>query len=151
MTGWGQTGPLAEAAGHDINYIALSGALHNIGYKGQEPVPPLNLVGDFGGGGMLLGQKVSPRVAQMRTLPEGIDQRSACRRIREIMGGLPIVCNRRKTTRAVNPKPGAVAFHIAAGNNIGPILPEGQRPGGSLIKFIPVGGQYELIIGMLII
>ncbi len=54
MTGWGQTGPMAQAAGHDINYIALSGALHAIGNKGGKPVPPLNLVGDFGGGGMLL-------------------------------------------------------------------------------------------------
>lgn len=54
MTGWGQEGPLARAAGHDINYIALSGALHSIGRKDQCPVPPLNLVGDFGGGGMLL-------------------------------------------------------------------------------------------------
>jgi alpha-methylacyl-CoA racemase len=54
MTGWGQQGPLAAAAGHDINYIALSGALHAIGRTGERPVPPLNLVGDFGGGGMLL-------------------------------------------------------------------------------------------------
>jgi len=54
MTGWGQHGPLAHAAGHDINYIALSGALHAIGRPGERPVPPLNLVGDFGGGGMLL-------------------------------------------------------------------------------------------------
>jgi alpha-methylacyl-CoA racemase len=54
MTGWGQEGPLAKAAGHDINYIALTGALHAIGREGQPPVPPLNLVGDFGGGGMLL-------------------------------------------------------------------------------------------------
>jgi alpha-methylacyl-CoA racemase len=54
MTGWGQTGPLAGAAGHDINYIALSGALHGIGHDGEKPVPPLNLVGDFGGGGMML-------------------------------------------------------------------------------------------------
>ncbi len=53
MTGWGQEGPLAKAAGHDINYIALSGALHAIGPR-DRPVPPLNLVGDFGGGGMLL-------------------------------------------------------------------------------------------------
>ncbi len=53
MTGWGQEGPLAKAAGHDINYIALTGALHAIGGKGK-PMPPLNLVGDFGGGGMLL-------------------------------------------------------------------------------------------------
>ncbi len=54
MTGWGQTGPLAHAAGHDINYISLSGALHAIGRAGERPVPPLNLVGDFGGGGMFL-------------------------------------------------------------------------------------------------
>jgi alpha-methylacyl-CoA racemase len=54
MTGWGQTGPLKDAAGHDINYIALSGALHAIGRAGEKPVPPLNLLGDFGGGGMLL-------------------------------------------------------------------------------------------------
>src|SRR5499427_4045756 len=54
MTGWGQEGPLAKAAGHDQNYIALTGALHAIGRRGQKPVPPLNLVGDFGGGGMLL-------------------------------------------------------------------------------------------------
>ncbi len=54
MTGWGQQGPMAQAAGHDINYIGLAGALHGIGRPGECPVPPLNLVGDFGGGGMLL-------------------------------------------------------------------------------------------------
>jgi alpha-methylacyl-CoA racemase len=54
MTGWGQTGPLAGTAGHDLNYISLSGALHAIGRRGERPVPPLNLVGDFGGGGMFL-------------------------------------------------------------------------------------------------
>jgi len=54
MTGWGQDGPMAHAAGHDINYIGLSGALHAVGRTGERPVPPLNLVGDFGGGGMLL-------------------------------------------------------------------------------------------------
>jgi len=54
MTGWGQEGPLSTAAGHDINYIGLSGALHGIGTAGNKPVPPLNLVGDFGGGGMFL-------------------------------------------------------------------------------------------------
>ncbi len=54
MTGWGQEGPLAHAAGHDINYIALSGALHSIGRRGDAPVPPLNLVGDFGGGALYL-------------------------------------------------------------------------------------------------
>jgi alpha-methylacyl-CoA racemase len=54
MTGWGQDGPLAPTAGHDIDYIGISGALHPIGRAGERPVPPLNLVGDFGGGGMLL-------------------------------------------------------------------------------------------------
>ncbi len=54
MTGWGQDGPYANMAGHDINYIALSGVLHAIGRKGEKPVPPLNLIGDFGGGGMML-------------------------------------------------------------------------------------------------
>ena len=54
MTGWGQEGPLAMAAGHDINYIALSGALHSIGRRGEAPVPPLNLIGDFGGGALYL-------------------------------------------------------------------------------------------------
>jgi alpha-methylacyl-CoA racemase len=54
MTGWGQDGPLAKAAGHDLNYIALTGALHAIGRPDSPPPPPLNLVGDFGGGGLLL-------------------------------------------------------------------------------------------------
>ena len=54
MTGWGQSGPLSNAAGHDINYIALSGVLGAIGKKDSPPPPPLNLIGDFGGGGMLL-------------------------------------------------------------------------------------------------
>jgi len=54
MTGWGQTGPYAPAAGHDINYIALAGALHAYGRAGEKPTPPINMVGDFGGGGMML-------------------------------------------------------------------------------------------------
>lgn len=54
MTGWGQTGPYAPAAGHDINYIALAGALAHMGRAGGVPTPPINLVGDFGGGGMLM-------------------------------------------------------------------------------------------------
>lgn len=54
VTGWGQDGPLAGAPGHDLNYIALAGALHAFGIPGEPPVPPLNLLGDFGGGGLLL-------------------------------------------------------------------------------------------------
>ena len=54
MTGWGQTGPRAQRSGHDMNYISLNGVLHAIGRAGERPVPPLNLVGDFGGGSMFL-------------------------------------------------------------------------------------------------
>src|SRR6476661_9885747 len=54
MTGWGQTGPRSQQAGHDINYISLNGLLHAVGRKGERPVPPLNLAGDFGGGSMFL-------------------------------------------------------------------------------------------------
>lgn len=54
MTGWGQFGPYAPYAGHDINYISLSGVLHTVGVKGEKPVPPVNYIGDFGGGGMML-------------------------------------------------------------------------------------------------
>jgi alpha-methylacyl-CoA racemase len=58
MTGWGQDGPYASAAGHDINYISLAGALAHFGRHGEPPTPPLNMVGDFGGGGMLLAYGV---------------------------------------------------------------------------------------------
>jgi alpha-methylacyl-CoA racemase len=71
MTGWGQHGPLAHAAGHDINYVALSGALHAIGRKGEPPVPPLNLVGDFGGGAMLLAFGLLAAVIEARNSGKG--------------------------------------------------------------------------------
>ncbi|HMO46429.1 MAG TPA: CaiB/BaiF CoA-transferase family protein [Rubrivivax sp.] len=66
MTGWGQTGPLAQRAGHDINYVALSGVLSTIGPAGGRPVPPLNLVGDYGGGGMLLALGVVAALLQVQ-------------------------------------------------------------------------------------
>ncbi|MBP6770645.1 MAG: CoA transferase, partial [Reyranella sp.] len=66
MTGWGQDGPLAARAGHDINYIALAGALHGIGRAGDAPVPPLNLVGDFGGGGLLLAFGIACGIIEAR-------------------------------------------------------------------------------------
>jgi len=71
MTGWGQDGPLAGRAGHDINYIALSGALHAIGRAGEAPVAPLNLVGDFGGGGMLLAFGIACGVIEARSSGRG--------------------------------------------------------------------------------
>ncbi|MFN3744728.1 MAG: CaiB/BaiF CoA transferase family protein [Hyphomicrobiaceae bacterium] len=71
MTGFGQDGPMAPRAGHDINYIALSGALHAIGQKGGPPIPPLNLIGDFGGGGMLLAFGVTCGILEARTSGKG--------------------------------------------------------------------------------
>jgi len=71
MTGWGQNGPLAPRAGHDINYIALAGVLNAFGRKGEAPVPPLNLVGDFGGGGMLLGFGVVCALLEARASGRG--------------------------------------------------------------------------------
>lgn len=70
MTGWGQTGPLAHTAGHDINYISLTGALHAIGTV-EQPLPPLNLVGDYGGGGMLLAMGVLAAVTRAQHSGEG--------------------------------------------------------------------------------
>jgi alpha-methylacyl-CoA racemase len=71
MTGYGQDGPMAQAAGHDIDYIALSGALEAIGRAGERPVPPLNLVGDFGGGGMLLAYGMVGAILGARTTGKG--------------------------------------------------------------------------------
>jgi alpha-methylacyl-CoA racemase len=71
MTGWGQDGPLAPTAGHDIDYIAISGALGPIGRAGEPPVPPLNLVGDFGGGGMLLAMGILAALVERATSGRG--------------------------------------------------------------------------------
>jgi alpha-methylacyl-CoA racemase len=71
VTGWGQDGPLARAAGHDINYIAISGALHAIGPRGEAPVPPLNLVGDYGGGGMYLAFGVACALLERQSSGRG--------------------------------------------------------------------------------
>ncbi|MEP6501735.1 MAG: CaiB/BaiF CoA-transferase family protein [Betaproteobacteria bacterium] len=71
MTGWGQDGPLAFTAGHDINYIAVAGALHAFGRAGDKPTPPVNLVGDFGGGGMLLAFGIVSAVLHARATGQG--------------------------------------------------------------------------------
>lgn len=71
MTGWGQTGPYAQAAGHDINYIALAGALAHFGRKGDKPTPPINMVGDFGGGGMMLAFAMSSALLHVARGGEG--------------------------------------------------------------------------------
>ena len=71
VTGWGQEGPLAASAGHDINYLAVSGALHPIGRSGEPPVPPLNLVADYGGGGMLLALGVVAAMYEVRQSGRG--------------------------------------------------------------------------------
>jgi alpha-methylacyl-CoA racemase len=71
LTGWGQDGPLAGAAGHDVNYISLTGALHAIGRAGERPVPPLNLVGDFGGGASSLAFGIVCALLESRTSGRG--------------------------------------------------------------------------------
>lgn len=71
VTGWGQQGPLAQAAGHDLNYIALTGALHSIGRQGQPPTPPLNLVGDFGGGALYLALGVVAAMLEAKDSGKG--------------------------------------------------------------------------------
>jgi alpha-methylacyl-CoA racemase len=71
MTGWGQSGPRAQTAGHDINYIALSGVLDCLGRAGEKPLPPVNLIGDFGGGGMLLAFGMLAAMLHAKTTGEG--------------------------------------------------------------------------------
>ncbi|HET8930619.1 MAG TPA: CaiB/BaiF CoA-transferase family protein, partial [Acidimicrobiales bacterium] len=71
MTGWGQDGPMAEVAGHDINYLSLTGALAAIGRAGEPPVPPLNLVADFGGGGMVLALGIAAALVERQTSGKG--------------------------------------------------------------------------------
>lgn len=71
MTGWGQYGPYAQAAGHDINYIALSGVLHTVGRAGERPVPPVNYIGDFGGGGMMLAFGMVSAILSARATGQG--------------------------------------------------------------------------------
>lgn len=71
MTGWGQTGPLSHSAGHDINYIALTGALHAMGRRGEPPAPPLNLVGDFGGGALYLAFGICAALLEARSSGRG--------------------------------------------------------------------------------
>jgi len=71
MTGWGQTGPLAQAAGHDINYISLNGVLHSVGLAGGPPILPINLVGDYGGGSMFLVAGILAALLETRNTGEG--------------------------------------------------------------------------------
>ena len=79
MTGWGQEGPLSSAAGHDIDYIAIGGALWSLGRADSAPVPPLNLVGDFGGGGMLLAFGMVAALLEAARSGEGQIGRASCR------------------------------------------------------------------------
>jgi alpha-methylacyl-CoA racemase len=71
MTGWGQSGPMAARAGHDINYLSMTGILHAIGHRDERPVPPLNLVGDFGGGSMFLVFGVLASIIERQTSGRG--------------------------------------------------------------------------------
>lgn len=114
MTGWGQVGPLALRAGHDINYISLTGALHAIGRAGERPVPPLNLLGDFGGGSMLLVIGVLAGIWEARRSGRGqvvdaamIDGASLL--VQQIWGMLPL--GEWSDERGVNLLDGAAPFY----------------------------------------
>ena len=88
MTGWGQTGPLANAVGHDLNYIGLSGVLHAMGEADRPPSPPLNLVGDYGGGAMLLVVGVLAALVEARTTGQGRVVDAAMTDGAALLGGL---------------------------------------------------------------
>lgn len=104
MTGWGQQGPMAQRAGHDINYISLTGALHSIGRRGERPVPPLNLLGDFGGGSMFLLTGILAALWERERSGEGqvidaamIDGTSALLQMMWVMRGQDIWSSERGT------------------------------------------------------
>jgi alpha-methylacyl-CoA racemase len=105
MTGWGQTGKLARAAGHDINYISLAGALHAFGRAGQKPTPPINTVGDFGGGGMMLAFAMVSALLHARQVGQGqvIDcaMTDGAALLMSMMWGL-LAADRWRDTRGVN-------------------------------------------------
>ena len=96
MTGWGQDGPLAQAAGHDINYIALAGNLHGYGRAGGKPTPPINAVGDFGGGGMLLAFAMLAGILSARAHRAGAGDRLRDGRRRGLDRGHDLVAQQRR-------------------------------------------------------
>ena len=114
MTGWGQDGPLAQEAGHDINYIALAGALGAIGPANGDPVVPLNLVGDMGGGGMLLALGVTAAIVHARTTGEGqvVDAAMTDGTAVQLAGVLGLLARGRwKERRGANILDGAAPFY----------------------------------------
>jgi alpha-methylacyl-CoA racemase len=114
MTGWGQDGPLASAAGHDINYIALSGALWSIGDADRRPPPPLNLLGDFGGGGMLLAFGIVCAMLRARETGKGdIVDAAMCDGVASLMAPLygHLAKGAWQNKRASNRLDGAAPFY----------------------------------------
>src|SRR5258705_351126 len=138
MTGWGQTGPLSHAAGHDWNYIAITGALHPIGRKGEPPVPPLNLVGDFGGGalflalGIVAGMLEAERSGQGQVVDAAITDGAASpqRRARDV--------RRDRRRRAAG---GGAALLAHAGRDPAPAGRPGPAHGRGARRLGPVGGR----------
>jgi len=110
ITGWGRTGPLAKAAGHDINYIALSGALYACGSAQSGPLPPLNLVGDLGGGGLLLALGVVSALLETRNSGRGQVVDTA------MLGGAGLLMSMIYGLRATGQWPAARAGNILDGS-----------------------------------
>lgn len=114
MTGWGQDGPLSKAAGHDMNYISLSGALWSIGEEGRDPVPPLNLLGDYGGGGMLLAFGIVCALLRAQKTGEGdVIDAAICDGTAALMAPVYmwLACNRWQNQRSSNRLDGAAPYY----------------------------------------
>ncbi|WP_420412741.1 CaiB/BaiF CoA transferase family protein [Roseibium sp.] len=114
MTGWGQTGPLSSAAGHDMNYISLSGALWSFGEKGRDPVPPMNLLGDYGGGGMFLAFGIVCALLQAQKTGKGdVVDAAICDGTAALMAPVYmwLACNRWQNQRASNRLDGAAPYY----------------------------------------
>ena len=114
VTGWGQHGPLAQAAGHDLNYIALTGMLHGMGRAAAPPAPPLNLVGDFGGGAMMLAFGVVCAVLEARTSGKGQVVDAAMTDGAALLGAMMYgmrACGAWNDTRAANLLDGGAPFY----------------------------------------
>lgn len=114
MTGWGQNGPLSSAAGHDMNYISLSGALWSFGEDGRDPVPPLNLLGDYGGGGMFLAFGIVCALLRAQKTGKGdVVDAAICDGTAALMAPVYmwLACNRWQNKRASNRLDGAAPFY----------------------------------------
>jgi alpha-methylacyl-CoA racemase len=154
MTGWGQTGPWSQMAGHDINYISMTGVLNAIGKAGQPPVPPLNMVGDFGGGTMFLVTGILAALVERATTGKGnivdaaiIDGTHSLMSFVHGMAGL----GQWRTDREANLLDGAAPFYRCYGTSDGKFVAVGciePQFFAAMMERLPIdkeayGGQHD--------